>query len=412
MSDNNYNNINHSNEEIVNNFLEEVRKKLPFWMKEQKEDTDEILEELETHIWDKAAELAENGDISQYHIEQAIELMGSPSKIAAEYKHRGKPKFFITEELFPMYTKSIIISSAIFFGINLLAAVFSIGSKTASEIFGGFFNGVFISTALVLILITIQFVYLSKEGYLPEDFRRMTKRINVVSPREYLAKKSEPKPIISKTAQEETTTTYAPVQMVKETEVKIQTKPIIVEPVSQVRVKEEKPIKVKRKVKTYYTGRNYLSEGIFGIVFGVIIIILPFLPILDFLDPAVQIWIALFGGTAVFAGVIRFLQAIVGRALRIQQGLMLISLIPSALNILLFLRVLRDANLTNGVMNLLELIVNKIGYGFNQEIAMTAVTVFIYVVVAVTAISIIAEIGRIIALEVRGFPVKQIEEYH
>ena len=88
MSNENNNNSNSSDrrQELIKSFLDEVERKLPFWLKDQKEDINDILEELETHIWDRATELAEGGEPSEEQIELVIEQMGSPSKIAGEYK--------------------------------------------------------------------------------------------------------------------------------------------------------------------------------------------------------------------------------------------------------------------------------------------------------------------------------------
>ena len=162
---NNYDNDSDKRQELIKTFLDDVERKLPFWLKDEKENISDILEELETHIWDRATELAEGGDPSEEQIEIVIEQMGTPSKIASEYKRRGKPKYFITEELFPLYTKILIIVGAVLVGFNFIGMLFSIiGATSARAVFGGFFQGIFVSFAIALVLITIQFVYLSKEG--------------------------------------------------------------------------------------------------------------------------------------------------------------------------------------------------------------------------------------------------------
>ncbi|MHA1505478.1 MAG: HAAS signaling domain-containing protein, partial [Candidatus Heimdallarchaeota archaeon] len=158
-----------SEQKLVNDFLNEVRRRLPFWLKDVKEDVDEIIEELENHIWDRATELADGQEPSPDQIEQVINQMGSPRKIASEYKRRGKPKYFITEELWPQYQRSMLIFGAVLVGINIIIAFARIGSHSAGEIFGGLFQGIFTSLAISLIITTIIFALLSHEGYLPDD---------------------------------------------------------------------------------------------------------------------------------------------------------------------------------------------------------------------------------------------------
>jgi uncharacterized membrane protein len=161
-------------EKLVNEFLSDVEKKLPFWLRAKEETVEEILEELESHIWDRATELAKGAEPSSRDILTSIAQMGTPNKIAKEYKRRGKPKFFITEELWDSYTRALIIIGSIVLVVNLIIMFVGIGQKNVGVLFGDFFNGLFISVAVYFILLTVQFVYLSKEGYLPEDFRRFT----------------------------------------------------------------------------------------------------------------------------------------------------------------------------------------------------------------------------------------------
>ncbi|MGC9780846.1 MAG: hypothetical protein HZR80_16505 [Candidatus Heimdallarchaeota archaeon] len=418
-------NNKNKNQELINNFLAEVERKLPFWLKDQKEDIEEILEELETHIWDKATVLAEELDPSEQHIRQAINQMGSPSKIASEYKRRGKPKFYITEELFPLYTRVMIITAAVSIGINLLIFVFSFASsKTVGDIFGSFFSGVFTSFAIVIILVSAIFIFLSYEGYLPEDLGRFAQRfpkINVL-------------PIIRLDKTKDETTTYAE-PLTAETEVPISNvttytsvpskKISVVEPrvvketiiVKEPRVIQE--IQPRKRVKrvSYVSGRNYLSEGITGMVFGTVFVVLPFLPILDFIQEPFRIWITIFGAIMLLGGVIKFLQAMVGRLLRLQQLLMFLGLIPTAANIPLFLTIIGKAqiftttNVLDAVLDLLDLIIRKIGYTMDTGTAILALTITVYILVGLLSISLLTELIRIVKLEVQGFPEKEITYY-
>ena len=93
---------------LVKDFLRNVKAKLPDWLKEKKEHK-EILAELEEHIWNKAEELSETGQPTLNTVQVAIDHMGTPENIAKEYKRRGTPKFYITEEMWPLYKKVLLI---------------------------------------------------------------------------------------------------------------------------------------------------------------------------------------------------------------------------------------------------------------------------------------------------------------
>ncbi len=418
-------NNQNKNQELINNFLAEVERKLPFWLKDQKEDIEEILEELETHIWDKATVLAEELEPSEHHIRQAIDQMGSPSKIASEYKRRGKPKYYITEELFPLYTRVMIITAAVSIGINLLIFVFSFASsKSVGDIFGSFFSGVFTSIAIAIILVSAIFVFLSYEGYLPDDLGRFAQRfprINVL-------------PIIRFDKSKDVTTTQAD-PLTVETEVPISNtatstavpsrKVSVVEPravketiiIKEPRVIQEVQPRKRVKRVSYVSGRNYLSEGITGMVFGTVFVVLPFLPILDFIQEPFRIWITIFGALMLLGGVIKFLQAMVGRLLRLQQLLMFLGLIPTAANIPLFLTIIGKAqiftttNVLDAVLDLLDLIIRKIGYTMDTGTAILALTITVYILVGLLSISLLTVLIRIVKLEVQGFPEKEITYY-
>ncbi|NHJ48561.1 MAG: hypothetical protein FK733_12320 [Asgard group archaeon] len=439
---------NRTKKDIVDEFLEDVKKKLPFWLKDEKEELDEILEELENHIWDKATELADGEDPSIDHIEQVLDQMGKPSKIAAEYKNRGKPKYFITEELFPMYQKTLGVTAAILFGINFIIMLFSIGSGHAAR---SFFTGIFICLAITLIVVTAQFVYLSKEGYYPEDFQRFSSRLPF-SINLWFKSKSESTRVESavydgpeETTEEAVTRTIPAVEKVDTYDEQYDSiEPVkTIEPrvsiVKETKYIEKRPGVVKETVivkepviKTRTTrvkkwGGNYLSDGIFGMIFGTVVIVLAFLPVLESVrQPTsdyypLHYWFVLSGGITLLAGIIRFMQAIVGRALRAQQGLMFLHMLPEAAKIPLWLVLLRSiwgfGPYSTQVMNLFEWIVYKFGqlvgktYGFDPAVGLIILKVFVYFNVAIAALRILSEISKIFRLEAEGFPVKEVEHY-
>ena len=66
---------------IIKEYLKNVKSKLPEWLKDKKEDK-EILAELEEHIWSKAKELSETGQPTTMSVQNAISHMGTPESIA------------------------------------------------------------------------------------------------------------------------------------------------------------------------------------------------------------------------------------------------------------------------------------------------------------------------------------------
>ena len=152
----------------IKEYLKEVKNKLPEWLKDKKEHK-EILAELEDHIWSKAEELSKTGQPSLDSVQMAIDHMGTPESIAKEYKRRGTPKVYITEELWPIYKKVI---GGVFTFIIVIAVIVQV----VNLIFGNFDTfwdgvmGVQIGLLIAFAVITIIFVVLSMEGYFPEDF--------------------------------------------------------------------------------------------------------------------------------------------------------------------------------------------------------------------------------------------------
>ncbi len=153
---------------MIKEYLKNVKDKLPEWLKDKKEH-EEILAELEDHIWSKAEELSQNSQPSLDSVQMAIEHMGTPESIGKEYKRRGTPKVYITEELWPYYKKAIG-------GVFSLIFVIVVIIQVVNLIFGNFdsfWDGVMgfqIGLLIAFAVLTIIFVALSLEGYFPEDF--------------------------------------------------------------------------------------------------------------------------------------------------------------------------------------------------------------------------------------------------
>lgn len=153
-------------EYLVKDFLKEVKEKLPGWIRDNKKERKEVLAELEEHVWDKAEELSDTGKPTEQSVRLAISHMGSPSSIAREYKKRGTPKYYITEELWPVYTKVLGIVCGILIVLNIVLFVLNLVTAGLMGDLSLSFTSIFIAFTII----TLIFVALSMEGYFPEDF--------------------------------------------------------------------------------------------------------------------------------------------------------------------------------------------------------------------------------------------------
>jgi len=157
---------------MVKDYLKNIKEKLPEWLKDDKEELKDVLSEIEEHIWDKAEELSENGDPTETSIQQALSHMGTPESIAKEFKRRGVPKVYITEDLWPLYTRVLGILSAV---VVMVYVVFMI----INVVTGSFqldFVGILFGFTGIFTIVTLIFVGLSMEGFLPEDLKTQEER--------------------------------------------------------------------------------------------------------------------------------------------------------------------------------------------------------------------------------------------
>lgn len=153
--------------DLVKNYIKKVKNKLPDWLKNKKDEMNSILNELEEHLWFKAEELSETGEPTPKSVRLAISSLGTPKSIADEYRRRGEPYMYITKELWPYYKKVLIILISIIIAINLVAYILNLLSGDYTLDLSGILVGFFATFTMI----TIIFVVLSKEGYLPEDFK-------------------------------------------------------------------------------------------------------------------------------------------------------------------------------------------------------------------------------------------------
>ena len=161
-----------SMDEMVDNYLKKIKEKLPDWLKEDKVELEDVLSEIEEHIWDRAEEFSDNGNPTENSIQLALSHMGTPENIAKEYKRRGVPKVYITEDLWPLYTRVLGILSAVVVMVNVVVMIINV-------VAGSFqldFAGILFWFAVIFTIVTLIFVGLSMEGYLPEDLKTQEER--------------------------------------------------------------------------------------------------------------------------------------------------------------------------------------------------------------------------------------------
>ena len=346
-------NVNDEPKELIETFKAEVKKKLPVWLKANEREVKDFLEELEDHIWDKASELAESAEPQVMHVREAIILMGTPRKIAKEFRTRGTPKFYVTEELWPWYYRSLIFAGIVTVLVNMITMAFRLGKGQTGEIVGDAFWEMFVGFAFAFAAITIVFVSLSYQGFLPEDFRKLAEE--------------EKKPATK-------------------------------------RPKKKKPQKVKRVIPT---SGSYLFEGIVGLVLGGVLIFYPFVninaPFMETYMVGFDQWLRLVGGAMVIGGIIRFAQALVGKRLRLQQTFLSLHIIPTSLTLALFLRLHFNPAL--------------IQVALQNKFPTTNIPLIVKIIVIIGAvfsiIGMIEELSKVARLEVKGFeyiPAKYQEE--
>ena len=176
--------MSYSEYEMINSYLIQVRKKLPEWLKLKKVEVEKILKDLEYEILNEAKNIANGQEPTDMDIQQALIQIGSPEGIAKEYKRRGTPRLYITEELLDFYIRTMLFFFLIVIGINILVSIFQFIFQplTWLKTLGGMFTGMWIGCLITAIVITVLFVYFSMEGFLPEDFGVIPSRLALIFP--------------------------------------------------------------------------------------------------------------------------------------------------------------------------------------------------------------------------------------
>jgi hypothetical protein len=348
--------MSYSENEIINNYLTQVYKKLPEWLKVKKEETDKILKDLEFQFFAEARNIGGGQEPTDVEIQQALLQMSTPESIAKVYKLRGTPKLYITEELFDFYIRTMLFFFIIVIAINVIVSIFKFIFQPLNWLLtlGEMFSGMWIGCLITAILITILFVYFSMEGFLPEDFGVIPSRLALIFPfhisemglqesREYTKTKLEEanqraketiaearlrvKDKISEikgiTKEKLETAELKREQKLIEAEIRRQEK---LERAKQLREERKEAAKTKREMKKKQpvSVGELIFGAIGGIVFGLFIIIQPFagipgLFVTEFLD-----WLKLFGLIIVISGIINLIRLAIGVRNHTGQQVMLV----------------------------------------------------------------------------------------
>lgn len=306
--------------QAINNFLEQVKKKLPEWLKSKEEEVAELVNDLESQILNEARIIAEGDELTEEHINQALLNIGTPESIAKVYKRRGTPKYFLSEELFEFYLRTMMFFLAIVVIINFLVAIVQIFIKHWWEIILGALSGIWIGFLIIVIVVTIVFVYFSMEGFLPEDFGVIPRRLALIFPMRGLTElkleesriRSREKWAEARQRAKEKITEARIRREEKLAEAKIRIEEKLAE--AQLR-KEERIAAAKERKKLKKKEPISIGELIFGaiagIIFGLILIIQPF-SVIGLFDPAFLEWLKILGMLIFVSGLLSLIRLAVG----------------------------------------------------------------------------------------------------
>jgi len=160
---------------VVNEFLTQVKDRMPVWIRWKEKEFECIIKELESHIWERAIDNAQGIPLKESNLQLAIAEMGTPESITSEYVRKSTPKLYITKDLLPYYLKSIkilLITTLLLHLfiiiwpvlINFILPVFTVDIEINPLI-------LYIISFHFWIVLTIIFIIFSKEGYLPSHFK-------------------------------------------------------------------------------------------------------------------------------------------------------------------------------------------------------------------------------------------------
>ena len=315
---------------IVKNYINQVKQKLPEWLKWKEEELKNVLNDLEAQLYGEARAISGAEELTDVDLKEAIVRMGTPESIARLYKNRGTPKFYLTQELFNFYLRTLFFFFGAIIFINIIVAVFRFFFNPFWEVFGGIFSGIWIGCLVAAIVITIVFVYFSMEGFLPEDFGVIPQRLAMIFPfaftEEYIADTraytkqhiedvrmiGREKLAAAKARVEEKIADSKALREERRAEAKLIRKQKL-EDAKILRNQKHEDAKQKRLFKK--SQPTTIGELIFGtsagIIIGLLLIIQPFSETL-LIQPAFLEWLKLLGFLVFVSGLIDLIRLVIG----------------------------------------------------------------------------------------------------
>lgn len=315
---------------IVKNYLNQVKQKLPEWLKWKEEELKNVLDDLEAQLYGEARSISTGEELTDEDIKEAINRIGTPESIAKLYKNRGTPKFYITQELFDFYLRTLFFFFGVVIFINVIVAVFQFFFRIWWEVLGGMISGIWIGCLIAAIVITIVFVYFSMEGFLPEDFGVIPKRLALIFPftftEEYMAEtRAYTKQHIEEArmlAKEKLTAAKARIdeklaesKLLRE-ERRAETKLIQKQKLAEAKalrkqkLEEAKQKRLIKKTQPVTTGELIFGTSA-GIIFGLLLIIQPF-SVTGLMLPAFLDWLKLLGFLIFVSGLLDLIRLVIG----------------------------------------------------------------------------------------------------
>ncbi|MBY9019675.1 MAG: hypothetical protein KGD67_01360 [Candidatus Lokiarchaeota archaeon] len=322
--------MSESENKIVKNYLNSVKQKLPEWLNWKEEELKNIIDDLEAQLYGEARSISGAEELTDADIKEAIGRMGTPESIARLYKNRGTPKFYLTQELFDFYLRTLFFFFGLIIFINIIVAVFQFFFNPWWSVLGNLFSGIWIGCLVAAIVITIVFVYFSMEGFLPEDFGIIPERLAVIFPftfaEEYMADaRAYTKQHIEEArmlGKEKLAATKARVgeriaeskflREERRAEAKLRRKQKL-EEAKALRKQKSEEAKQKRLFKK--TQPVTIGELIFGtsagIIFGLLLILQPF-SVTGLMLPAFLDWLKLLGFLIFVSGLFDLIRLVIG----------------------------------------------------------------------------------------------------
>ncbi|NHJ23121.1 MAG: hypothetical protein EAX89_01000 [Candidatus Lokiarchaeota archaeon] len=326
----------------IQEYLAQVKKKLPEWLKWKQGEVQNILDDLKSQIIEKAKEISGEIEPTSESINEAMIRLGAPETIAKSYKRRGTPKFYITEELSEFYLRTIFFFWLLIFFINIIIAAFQFFFIPWWTVLGNMFSGIWIGCLIAAVVITIAFVWFSMEGFLPEDFGIVPGRLALIFPfhlteaeleevREYTRYKLEE----FKTQREE---------KIAEARIKVETRLEEAKLIREQKLSEAAALRKRKlaeakekrkqkmaeaKAKRQLKKKEPVSLGelifgsVAGIIFGLILLIQPF-AVLGLMGQGFLDWLKLLGFLIFLGGIFDLVRLAIGVSNYTGQQVMLV----------------------------------------------------------------------------------------